>query len=60
MVDILGGEVLEDADADAFVGSDSEVGYRPVSAVSSGKGNLIARLDTQLLKEHVQAQHLDG
>ena len=59
MVDVLGGEVLEDADTDAFVGSDSEVGYRPVRAVASGKGNLIARLDTELLKEHMQAQHLD-
>ena len=58
MGDIFRREVLQDTDDDAFVGSDGEVSDRPVGAVTARQGYLIAALDTQVLKEQMEARHL--
>ena len=54
---ILSLKVLQDTDNHCLIGCNSQIGYHPVCTVPTRNRNLVARLYTHLLKQHMQSLH---
>ena len=53
VMDLLGIELMQDGYGDGAVGEGGEEGNGPLAGVASGKGDLVALLNTAVLKETV-------
>ena len=60
VLDIGGIEILKNGDYDHTIGNRCDVAYAPIDVVTTYQGDLVAVLDAQLVKEHMQASHLLG